>query len=89
MFTVCVDWYSLEEGKVGQDRKPLARYQHRTLKAARRRLASILYRRSSRTERAYNRLYHEGRQFYITAPDGRTMSLRMAVSETETRTIVK
>lgn len=41
MFTVCVDWYSLEEGKVGQDRKPLARYQHRTLKAARRRLASI------------------------------------------------
>jgi hypothetical protein len=82
MYQVCVDWYSLEAGKVGCERKPLARYEHRTLASARRRLASIIFRRSERTRRAYDELYHAGRQFYISAPDGRTLSLRMAVSET-------
>lgn len=46
MFVTCVDTYSLEAGDVGKYRTPVARFAHRTLKAAENHRRRLIRRRT-------------------------------------------
>ena len=67
MWTVCVDTYSLEAGDVGKYLTPIARYPHRTAKAAFRRLGSCISGKLAKE-------YRSARKFYALSPEGRELT---------------
>jgi hypothetical protein len=69
LFTVLVRAYSLEAGRVGEDKRCVYRSAHRSAKAAGRRLATIINSRSKLARDVRKAAPRQGLEMVIVGPD--------------------